>query len=96
MPIDGKALRRSHDKTLGCKAIHMVSAWASESRVVLGQVKAEQQRGHKTTTAERFYISSLSGDAEKMLEVVRGHWPLVQNHSQQPVCQLQHHRAKRG
>jgi len=199
VPIDGKCLRRSHDKTLGSKAIHMVSAWASDSRLVLGQVKvdkksneitaipilldmltlsgcivtidamgcqkdiarkiikkeadyalalkknhkglyqgvkalfdqttldnfethythktveishgrqetrqcwtisdpkqlatlpgfsdwpglktvvlvrAEQQRGHKTTLEDRYYISSLSGDAEKLLQVVRGHWAI--------------------
>ena len=199
VPIDGKALRRSHDKKLGAKAIHMVSAWASDSKVVLGQVKvdkksneitaiptlldmltlsgcivtidamgcqkeiarkiidkeadyalalkgnqnglyegvqalfdatplddfdshhyhktveknhgrpeirhcwtisdptllsglhnfsawrglhtvvrvkAEQQRGDKTVIDERFYISSLSGDAEQMLQVVRGHWSI--------------------
>ena len=199
VPIDGKALRRSHDKALGAKAIHMVSAWASESRVVLGQVKvdkksneitaipallemltltgcivtidamgcqkeiankiidkdadyalalkknqnglyegvkalfdtaqldefdspqyhktvekshgrhetrqcwtisdptrlaelhnfsawqglqtivcikAQQQRGNKTTTEERFYISSLATDAEHLLQVVRGHWSI--------------------
>lgn len=202
VPIDGKALRRSHDKKLGAKAIHMVSAWASESKVVLGQVKvdeksneitaiptlldmltlsgcivtidamgcqkeiarkiidkeadyalalkrnqnglyegvealfnttplgdfdahhyhktveknhgrseirhcwtisdptllsqlhnfsawqglhsvvrvkAEQQRGEKTSIEERFYISSLSGDAEQMLQVVRGHWSIENN-----------------
>jgi hypothetical protein len=29
--LDGKTLRRSHDKTIGKNAIHMVSAWAKES-----------------------------------------------------------------
>jgi len=43
VPIDGKTLRRSHDKTLGKKAIHMVGAWASENRVVLGQVKVDEK-----------------------------------------------------
>ncbi len=32
VPIDGKKLRRSHDKTNGKAAIHMVSAWAAENR----------------------------------------------------------------
>ncbi len=41
IPIDGKTLRRSHDKTLGKKTIHMVSAWASQNRLVLGQVKVD-------------------------------------------------------
>ena len=35
--IDGKTLRRSHDKGGGHTAIHMVSAWASANRLVLGQ-----------------------------------------------------------
>jgi len=34
--IDGKTVRRSHDQHLGKKAIHMVSAWASANRLVLG------------------------------------------------------------
>ena len=41
--IDGKKLRRSHDKTIGKNAIHMVSAWASENRLVLGQVKVDDK-----------------------------------------------------
>ncbi|MCK5323760.1 MAG: ISAs1 family transposase [Desulfobulbaceae bacterium] len=39
VPIDGKTLRRSHDSGSDKAAIHMVSAWASENRLVLGQVK---------------------------------------------------------
>ena len=33
--IDGKALRHSYDKGADKKAIHMVSAWATEIRLVL-------------------------------------------------------------
>lgn len=36
--IDGKTLRRSHDHAAGKPALHMVSAWATASRLVLGQV----------------------------------------------------------
>jgi len=39
--IDGKTLRRSHDRSAGKKPIHMVSAWACENHMVLGQVKTE-------------------------------------------------------
>lgn len=39
--IDGKTLRRSHDRNLGKGAIQMVSAWAEEDHLVLGQVKTE-------------------------------------------------------
>lgn len=41
--IDGKTLRRSHDKTLGKGAIIMVSAWATANRLVLGQVKVDDK-----------------------------------------------------
>src|SRR4030065_49469 len=41
--IDGKTLRRSHDKTLGRGAIDMVSAWAAGHRLVLGQVKVDDK-----------------------------------------------------
>ena len=35
--IDGKTVRRSHDRLAGKSAIHMVSAWPSDNRLVLGQ-----------------------------------------------------------
>lgn len=34
--FDGKTLRRSHNRSMGKKAIHMVSAWATENQLVLG------------------------------------------------------------
>lgn len=36
--IDGKTLRRSHDQAAGKKALHLVSAWAVENRLVLAQL----------------------------------------------------------
>ena len=36
--IDGKVLRRSFDQASGKSALHMVSAWGCEQRLVLGQV----------------------------------------------------------
>jgi hypothetical protein len=41
--IDGKMLRRSHDHSLGQEALHMVNAWASESGLVLGQMKVDDR-----------------------------------------------------
>jgi predicted transposase YbfD/YdcC len=35
--IDGKTSRRSHDRGRGRQALHLVSAWASSERLVLGQ-----------------------------------------------------------
>jgi hypothetical protein len=35
--IDGKTSRRTHDRANGREPLHMVSAWASRQRLVLGQ-----------------------------------------------------------
>jgi hypothetical protein len=39
--VGGKTLRRSHDKSDGKAAIHMVSAWAAANGLVLGQSKTQ-------------------------------------------------------
>jgi len=39
--IDGKSLRGSHDRACGKSAIHMVSAWAADAGLVLGQLKTD-------------------------------------------------------
>lgn len=46
--IDGKTLRRSHDRSSGVNAIHMVSAWASDNAVVLGQIKTDDKSNEIT------------------------------------------------
>ncbi len=46
--IDGKQLRRSHDKHLGKEAIHMVSAWSEANGVVLGQQKVDEKSNEIT------------------------------------------------
>jgi predicted transposase YbfD/YdcC len=46
--IDGKTLRRSHDQTAGKKALHMVSAWAVENRLVLAQLATEEKSNEIT------------------------------------------------
>lgn len=46
--IDGKALRRSHDRSSGSSAIHMVSAFASEARLVLAQQKVDEKSNEIT------------------------------------------------
>lgn len=39
--LDGKTIRRSFDKALGKSAIHMVSAWSADNRLILGQVEVD-------------------------------------------------------
>lgn len=46
--IDGKTLRRSHDKYRGKSAIHMVSAWGRENGLVLGQIKVDEKSNEIT------------------------------------------------
>ena len=61
VPIDGKELRRSHDKSIGKSAIHMVSAWASENGVVLGQVKVDEKSNEITAIPKLLEMLELSG-----------------------------------
>jgi predicted transposase YbfD/YdcC len=46
--IDGKTLRRSHDQAKGKKALHLVSAWAAENRLVLAQLATEEKSNEIT------------------------------------------------
>ena len=43
IPIDGKTLKGSYDRGTRQSALHMVSAWATENRLMLGQVKVESK-----------------------------------------------------
>ena len=46
--IDGKALRRSHDRKNGLGPMHIVSAWATDFGVSLGQVATEEKSNEIT------------------------------------------------
>lgn len=59
--IDGKTLRRSHDRINGDSAIHMVSAWASEICLVLGQIKTDNKSNEITAIPELIKMLSLEG-----------------------------------
>lgn len=59
--VDGKTLRRSHDEKNGRSAIHMVSAWASENALVLGQRKTDSKSNEITAIPELLQLLDLSG-----------------------------------
>jgi predicted transposase YbfD/YdcC len=59
--IDGKKLRRSHDGTLGKAAIHMVSAWASANRLVLGQLKVDDKSNEITAIPALLKLLEIKG-----------------------------------
>ena len=46
--IDGKTLRRSHDRKNGLGPMHIVSAWASDCGITLGQVATEEKSNEIT------------------------------------------------
>ena len=46
--IDGKTCRRSHDAARGLGPLHLVSAWASEEGIALGQVATDQKSNEIT------------------------------------------------
>jgi predicted transposase YbfD/YdcC len=59
--IDGKCLRGSDDQKLGKRAIYMVSAWAAENEIVLGQRKVDEKSNEITAIPELLKILSISG-----------------------------------
>jgi predicted transposase YbfD/YdcC len=59
--IDGKTLRRSHDKTVGKEALHMLSAWASENGVVIGQMKVNAETNEITAIPQLLDMLEVSG-----------------------------------
>jgi predicted transposase YbfD/YdcC len=59
--LDGKMLRRSHDRGKGKAAIHMVSAWASANRLVLGQVKVDEKSNEITALPALLQVLALKG-----------------------------------
>lgn len=59
--IDGKTLRRSHDRGKGKKALHLVSAWASSARLVLGQVGVEEKSNEITAIPALLKLLTLQG-----------------------------------
>ncbi len=59
--VDGKQLRRSHDNRLGKAAIYMVSAWASEAQVVLGQRKVAAKSNEMTAIPQLLDVLASDG-----------------------------------
>jgi predicted transposase YbfD/YdcC len=59
--IDGKVLRRSHDKASGKSALHMVSAWGCEQRMVLGQIATDAKSNEITAVPKLLAMLALKG-----------------------------------
>ena len=59
--IDGKVLRRSFDRASGKSALHMVSAWGCEQRMVLAQIATDAKSNEITAVPELLKMLSLKG-----------------------------------
>ena len=61
LPIDGKTLRRSHDREKGLGALHSVSLWASEYGLSLGQVACDEKSNEITAIPELLRLVDIQG-----------------------------------
>lgn len=59
--LDGKSARHSYDTGQGKGAIHMVSAWASENQLVLGQVKVADKSNEITAIPKLLKLLDVQG-----------------------------------
>src|ERR1700690_4443177 len=58
--IDGKVLRRSFDRASGKSALHMVSAWGCEQRMVLAQIATDAKSNEITAVPKLLELLSLN------------------------------------
>jgi predicted transposase YbfD/YdcC len=61
VPIDGKTLRGSYDRESGQAALHLVSAWASENRLLLAPVQVDQKTNEITAIPALLKLLDISG-----------------------------------
>lgn len=61
IPIDGKTLKGSYDREQGKSALHLVSAWSSEYRLVLGQVKVADKSNEITAIPALLELLDMAG-----------------------------------
>lgn len=59
--VDGKKLRRSYDQQAGKAAIYMVSAWATENQLILGQTKVADKSNEITAIPELLHLLEITG-----------------------------------
>jgi predicted transposase YbfD/YdcC len=59
--IDGKTLRRSFAKQSGLKALHLVTAWASDNGLTLGQVACEEKSNEIVAIPQLLKLLTLKG-----------------------------------
>jgi predicted transposase YbfD/YdcC len=61
LAIDGKTLRRSHDRAAGKSALHVVTAFATDARIVIGQAAAGDKENEIITARRLLGLIDLEG-----------------------------------
>ena len=61
LAVDGKTVRRSHDRASGLGALHAVSVWASEFGLSLGQVACAEKSNEITAIPELLKLVNIHG-----------------------------------
>jgi predicted transposase YbfD/YdcC len=61
LAVDGKTVRRSHDRKNGLGALHSVSVWASEFGLSLGQVACAEKSNEITAIPELLRLVDIRG-----------------------------------
>jgi predicted transposase YbfD/YdcC len=61
LAVDGKTLRRSHDRRKALGALHCVTVWASEFGLSLGQVACEEKSNEITAIPELLRLVDIKG-----------------------------------
>src|SRR5204862_7729465 len=59
--VDGKTVRASLDRAKGQNPLHVVSAWASANRVVLGEVMVDEKSNEITAIPRLLQLLELQG-----------------------------------
>jgi len=61
IPIDGKTIRGSYDRNRDKSALHLVSAWATEQRLVLAQMKVNAKSNEITAIPALLALIDIAG-----------------------------------
>ncbi len=59
--IDGKALRRSHDHQANLGPLHLISAWASDKGITLGQIATDEKSNEITAIPQLLDLIDIEG-----------------------------------
>ena len=59
--IDGKTMRRSFDRAAAASPLHLVSAWAADARLCLGQLAVDDKSNEIVAVPKLLELLSLKG-----------------------------------